>query len=415
VITPLPTSRRREAGAVNATWLIVIMILWLGTLYLLYAANDSIAGADQRAAAAIAERADWEGRWDGMNADFVELSNSVGYTDGAVGSKSDIVSVKGDLANVTTALGDVVGSTEVTLDDAVKKLLADRQASISALNLAKADFARERDARSAAEQKTASIESTYKSQVDSLNQQLADAQDAGDRQAANDQGRIDDITDENTSLDADKRSAERTLADTEDSARKAASLAAAQIRALAPKRAPMAPEEPDGELIEVSQNGQVAWIDLGGANGLTAGTRFELLRRGKAGMLESRGQVEVREVKSNSAMVGLVGEADVRDPMLPGDLVRNPHFHKHRVLHFVLLGDFPLTMSKEFASQRLHELGAVVDDMVGTSTDVLVLGEKSLAGGEDAAELTETEAFKTAEKFGIRIILLPELASYLRY
>ena len=415
MITPLPTSRRREAGAVNATWLIVVMILWLGTLYLLYVANDSIAGADERAATAVAARNDWESRWDDLNTDFSDLSKIVGYRDdGTIGAKSDATSVTMELEAVTAALGDVVGSANVTLDDAVTKLLENRQSTISTLTLAKADFERERLARQAAEQKTVTIESTYKSQIDSLTQQLADAQDALDRQASNDQGRIDDITDENTSLDSDKRAAERSLADTEDAARKAASQSAAHILALAPKRAPVQPDEPDGKLMLVGPNGDVAWIDLGDDQGLTAGTRFELLRRGKAGRLVSRGQVEVREVNDNNAMVGLIGEVDVRDPMLPGDLVRNPHFHKSRSLHFYLLGDFPLTLSKEFVTQRLAEMGSKVDGSVGTSTDVLVLGEESLSEGDDAVPLTDTDAYRTAEKFGIRIILLPELASYLR-
>lgn len=415
MITPLPISRRRQAGAVNATWLIVIMILWLGTLYLLYAANDSIAGAEQRANNAIAQRADWEARWDVMNGEFSQLSKLVGHTDGTPNAKSDPVSVTAHIEAVSTALGDVVGTTGVTLDDAVTKLLEDRQQTISALELAKADFDRERAARQSSEAKAASIESTYKGQVAGLSQQLADAQDASDRQAANDQSRIDDITDENTALDSDKRAAERAQADTETAAAKAASLAAAQLKALAPKRAPMAPDQPDGQIETVSRAGDVAWIDLGGPQGVLAGMRFEVLRRGKAGKLESRGQVEVREVNSNNSMVGLLTPPDPRDPMLPGDLIRNPHFHKGRVIHFHLLGDFPLTMSKEFVSQRLVEMGAKVDDTVSTSTDVLVVGDVPLTEGEDAVPLTDTEEYRTAEKFGIRIVRLPELATFLRY
>ncbi len=415
VTTPLLPSRRREAGAVNATWLIVIMILWLGTLYLLYVANDSIAVADQRSTAALAERDDWESRFDEMNTNFNALSQVAGYTDGTPNAKSDVTSVRSDLESVKTTLGDVAGEANVTLDASVKKLMAELASARTASSAVAADYKKERSSRQAAEQKTVSIEGTYKSQVASLTQQLADAQDAADRQAASDQSRIDDITNVNTSLDSDKRDAERALADATDDASKAAKLAADQLVALAENRAPLAPAEPDGKLVTVTDAGDVAWIDLGGKNGLKTGTRFELLRRGPSGELVSRGKVEVREVSSTSAMVGLVGKPNVYDPMLPGDLVRNPHFNKDRVMHFHLLGEFPLNMSKEFATQRLEELGAKVDGSVGTSTDVLVLGETSLDEGDDAVALTDTDAYRTAEKFGIRIILLPELASFLKY
>ena len=135
----------------------------------------------------------------------------------------------------------------------------------------------------------------------------------------------------------------------------------------------------------------------------------------KGGVLHPRGTVEVREVQSDMAMVGLLGEPDPFDPILPGDVIRNPHFEKGRVLRFHLLGDYPLTLSKDFVTARLLELGAHVDETLDTGTDVVVLGEKSLAEGEFAQELTETEEYKLADKLGMRIIRLDDLAGFLRY
>ncbi len=411
---PTPTSRR-QAGAVNTNWLIVIMILWLGTLYLLYVTNDSIATADQRTQAALQERAEWETRWDSLNEQFTNVSKVAGFTDGTPNAKSDVTAMRTQLDTVKGSLGATLGEANVTLDGAVTKLLAEVQAARAAVSSAKADFEKERAARQAAESRTSQIESNYKSQVDSLSAQLADAQDAASRQADNDQGRIDDITDENTRLDADKRSAERALADAEEEMRRATANYEALIASLADHRQPIEPEQPDGELISVSDTGDVAWIDVGGRDGLKAGTRFELLRRGKSGQLVSRGKVEVRSVSSDTAMVGLLGEPNAFDPILPGDLIRNPHFSRNRTLHFFLLGDFPLTMSKEFATQRLEELGAEVDGAVSPTTDVLVVGEKSLAAGEDAPDLVDTDEYRRAEQLGIRIIRLPELEAFLRY
>jgi hypothetical protein len=165
----------------------------------------------------------------------------------------------------------------------------------------------------------------------------------------------------------------------------------------------------------VGGGGSIAYIDIGGRTGLKRGTRFEVLRPGKAGTYTLRGTVEVREVESDMAMVGLLEKPDPFDPMLPGDALRNPHFEAGRVVHFYLLGDFPLTVSKEFVAARLAELGAAVDETLGTGTDVLVVGEKSLAEGEFAQELTETDEYKLADKLGMRIVRLDSLSDYLRY
>ena len=57
----------------------------------------------------------------------------------------------------------------------------------------------------------------------------------------------------------------------------------------------------------------------------------------------------------------------------------------------------------------------MVDEDLTTTTDVLVLGEKNLAEGEFAQELTDTDEFKMADKLGMKIVRLDDLAGFLRY
>ena len=405
---------RSEAGAVNAMWLIIIMILWLGTLFLLYVTNSDIARTQDAERAALEEKAIIDAKFTDLNADYLALSESVGFRDSAAGAKSDLVSVGTQLETVKTALGSVVGDGDVTLESAISSLLADRQSAWTQATQAKAALETERTARQAAETNVSNIESNYTAQIDQLQRDLSEAQDAADTQAANDQGRIDDITAENTSLDAEKRTAERELTDTQEAGRKREAELNSLVGSLAHARAPIAPEQPDGSLVEVSDSGAVGWIDVGGKDGLLAGTRFELLRRGKTGELVPRGKVEVREVMADMAMVGLVGKANVYDPMLPGDLIRNPHFSKDRTWHFYLLGDFPLSMSKEFVTGRLKELGAVVDDELSARSDVIVLGQEALTEDGGPA-LTETDEYRKASELGLRVVRLAELSTFLRY
>jgi len=93
--------------------------------------------------------------------------------------------------------------------------------------------------------------------------------------------------------------------------------------------------------------------------------------------------------------------------------VRSPFFERGRSRAFFLLGEFPLALSKEFLTARLTELGQTVHDRIGTSTDVLVLGESPLAEGDDAPSLMDSEEFKLAERLGLRIMRVSDLRDFL--
>ena len=403
----------------NAIWVIVIMILWLATLGLLYVTNSDVQKQIDATTAAEQRRNDMESRYDDLNEKVQAISEVVGYRaeGGGVLATSDPAAITTALDAAKAALGPALGGddSKVTLQQAVTVALANLAAANTRATQAATDHQTALAARQAAEANANQIQSTYQAQVAQLQQDLSDAQAAADNQAQNDQDRIDDVVSQNDTLDSSARDAQQALEDAQEAHRKEVARLNATISTLAMRRAPVAPADPDGRILEVSEGGSVAWIDLGGVHGLRNGTRFELLRRGRSGELISRGTVEVREVNSDTAMVGLLGDANPYDPMLPDDLVRSPTFSRSQTLHFHLLGEFPLSLSKEFVSGRLGELGGVVDDNLEVTTDVLVLGAKNLALGEDAPELTDTDEYRMAERLGMRIVRLTDLATFLRY
>jgi hypothetical protein len=395
-------------------WVIVLFIAWLASLGMWYVATGDADDRSKLLTQARTELEDVRGRFDGALQAHEDLSKIVGYRDASVaGAKSDVTAIGTDLAAVQTALGNAGGAT--TLAEAVTALRTALAGCQQQLAAAQSDHASAVAARQAAEANVNGVESNYQTQLATLNQQLRDEQQRADNQAQADSARFDDLVTAQQASDSAARDAQQALADLELAARRAASTADATIKALEVRRAPEEPEAIDGQVLSVGGGGSIAFIDIGGRTGLKRGTRFEILRPGKAGTYVSRGTVEVRELQPDMAMVGLLGKADPFDPMLPGDLVRNPHFEAGRVVHFHLLGDFPLTMSKEFVATRLTELGAAVDETLGTGTDVLVVGEKSLAEGEFAQELTESDEYKLADRLGMRIVRLDSLSDYLRY
>ncbi len=413
-----PSRSRRQAGAVSTMWVIVIVILWLGSLGLWYSSASFVKDLQGNVQTAQAELADMESRLEAELLKLEQISNVVGYRDAAVvTSRSDVVTMQADIESARQQLGNVLGGAEAkpTLQQTVAALRSALQASQTALAAARTDLDSEIGRRKTADQAVDTSITSLKGQLDQLNQQLDDERQRADNQSQQDAQRFDELVSAQQSADAAARDAQQALAEFEVNARREKSSLEAQIKALAVRREGVEPEALDGSILSVGATGAVAYVDLGARHGLRRGTRFEVLRQGKSGDLTPMGTVEVRDVEDDMSLVGLVGEPDAFDPILAGDRLRNPHFEPNKVLHFYLLGDFPLTLAKEQATARLRELGAEVDETLQTTTDVVVLGEKSLAEGEFAQELTDTDDYKLADKLGMRIIRVAELADFLRY
>jgi hypothetical protein len=397
-------------------WLVVIMILWLGTLALLYVTNADIAGIEASRDQALAEKATVDARSDEIFDDYKALSDAVGYSDPLdFSSRTNIAAMQVDIDLAKAAVGVALGDTDtqVSVDKTINALLSARQSAIVAQQAAEAKVVTANSARAAAVKLTGDNEDSYKDQISDLRQDLSDEQQRSITQANNYDRRIQDLTDQQQSSDDTARTLQRSLDETRADAVRQQADSDALLGAIAAHRQPIAPEQPDGEIQAVSSDGTLVWLDVGSNAGLTIGTRFEVLRRGRGGELIGMGEVEVRSVEANGSTAGLLGRAVLLDPLLPGDLVRNPFFSARRVLHYHLLGEFPLSLSKEYVTARLGELGGVIDSGISETTDVLVLGEKNLAEGEFAIALEETDEYRRADKWGMRIVRLADLAVFL--
>lgn len=418
-MTSSPIDRRRaQAGAVSAMWLISIMILWGGTLALLYVTNADIAAADSGRDRALADKAEIEAKYDEQLEQRRATTALVGYNDTATfGSFSAPGAIQVQLDAAKSLAGPALGGadTKVTLENALQSLMTKVTGLNDQVATLQTQLKAAEDARDAANDRLSQIERTYQDQVAGLRQDLTDEQDRAKNQADGFERRLADLTDQQSAADATARDLQKTLDQAQADAVRAAATADQQLKAVAMRRAPVAPEKPDGEISAVSDSGTVAWIDLGRVHGLLTGTRFEVLRRGKQGELEHRGEVVVQSVENQMAQVAIAGTPDLFDPILPGDLVRSPFFDKTQELHYHLLGEFPLSASKELVTARLEALGGHVDSTLTVTTDVLVLGEKNLAEGEFAVELEETDTYQKAERLGLRIVRLDTLKDFLGY
>jgi hypothetical protein len=413
-----PSSRRSESGAVSTLWVVILVIAWLASLGLWYSTTSEVSTARADAAAVKVERDKYKGLFEDKVKTMSALSEVVGFRDPAnASSSSDPVAIKAATDAAKADAGDALGGadTKVTLQQTITVLRDALKAKVGALDQANTELKAEVGKRRAAEDSVASSTSGMKTQLDQLNQQLADERQRADSQTQQDTRRFDELVAAQQASDASARQSQQQLAELQVKARRDSSALEGQLKALAERREAAAPDAVDGSVLSVGSTGALAYIDLGAKQGLRRGTKFEVLRPGKAGELVPKGTLEVREVEDDMSLAGLTTDPNAFDPILPGDKLRNPHFEPNHVLHFFLLGDFPITMGKEQATARLKELGAAVDDKLGTSTDVLVIGSKPAAEGESGPELTDSDEYKLADKLGIRIMRFAELADFLKY
>jgi NAD-dependent DNA ligase len=169
-------------------------------------------------------------------------------------------------------------------------------------------------------------------------------------------------------------------------------------------------DKADGKILAVNRSMKSAWIDLGGKEQLRRGTKFKVYEAARGGDKVYKGRVVVINVGPERSEVAI--EAEEGSGIGEGDTIVNPVFDKERATRFVILGELTGRANKEMAKRVLTNAGAKVDDKVTVDTDFLVLGVKE---APDAPELTESEAYKQAQAWGIEIIRARDLDPFLTF
>jgi hypothetical protein len=167
----------------------------------------------------------------------------------------------------------------------------------------------------------------------------------------------------------------------------------------------------DGRVLAVNRSMKTAWIDLGGKEQLRRGTLFKVYETVKAGEKLYKGRVVVTSVGAERSEVAIESEQPGMS-IAESDIVVNPVFDKSRATRFVILGELTGRANKEMAKRVLEAAGAKVDDKITVDTDFLVLGVKE---SPDAPELTDSDAYKQAQAWGIEIIRARDLDPFLTF
>lgn len=179
--------------------------------------------------------------------------------------------------------------------------------------------------------------------------------------------------------------------------------------------------KPDGEVVYADANLGYAWIDLGSNHGLRRNTQFHVYQYIKGGRQKVKGVIEVRRVEPDMSQCAILLEQEVKDPVtgekvvvpdpndpiVKGDLIRNPFFDKDEQKVFVFFGSKTHNGTYNLAEmkRKVAEFGGKVESKVTTETDfVVVLDEED----EDFRE-----KFELATQFGVIFMREDEFLEYI--
>src|SRR5579862_1170202 len=162
--------------------------------------------------------------------------------------------------------------------------------------------------------------------------------------------------------------------------------------------------DPDGEILAINENRQLAYINLLRKDRLFKGTKFSVYSLEKGGQKLDKGTIEVIEVRENlSSICAIVSTMDPAWPLKVGDKIFNELYEGGRTRYVAFAGRFVGKLSNEEASNAIRKFGDVYQDKVDENTNYVVVAE----GYE------EHPNYKAALEYGIKILRENILLDYL--
>lgn len=178
---------------------------------------------------------------------------------------------------------------------------------------------------------------------------------------------------------------------------------------------------PDGEVVYADASLGYAWINLGNQHGIRRNLRFQVYQFIKGGRQRVKGVLEVRKIEGDMAQCAILHNQEVQDPItgervivpdpndpvVKGDLIRNPFFDDQEQKVFVFLGERLANRYYNLAEvkRKITEYGGRVDNDVSIETDFVILL------GENEADFQAQ--YDRATQFGVIFMREAELLEYL--
>lgn len=413
-------SSQRGAARVNIIWLVTLIILVFVALGIGYAGFDEASKYEAERDAARTSEATATARLRDDSSKIDSTSRVLGWFDPqAARAEANVEAAKAaleDLKSTFTDLGPDVKTFEAALP-VVKQSYLDLQRKIAQLEDTKKTLDSEIATTRQALQQSLNEKD---SEIAKLNSELADERNNASQKQTELENRIASLNTQRNDLDAQLREVRGTNEELQrgfEDERQAWEVRANAMTDVL--RFLDEPEAPDGEVLAVSKDLAIGWINLGAKQRLARGTRFRVVS-GKTGSAKIKAFANVINVEPNRAEVEFVGITDRFDPVVAGDVVYNPLYDPTGTRHAVLAGRFSGRFNEAELRLLLKEMGIVVQEKLEFDTDYLIVGADLFVDEEgtpleDPLPVSELAVYKNAEASGVQIISIKDLQSYFKF
>ncbi len=284
----------------------------------------------------------------------------------------------------------------VTLKEELDAAKAKAQRLQSEMEQIKADWDREVEGFSAAEEKLIEEKNTFISQANQVQQSVDDMKDDA-KEAV--ERRIQQLEDQIETRSNELKEAKEQIAQLQEALKEAKASRdklEAQIEGIKPRPdIEVAAYKPDGQVVSVDNQLGVVYLDIGSNDHVYRGLTFAVYDRSAPIPEDGKGKAEIRvfDVRSEVS-VAKITKSSEKNPIIPDDIAVNLIWDKETPNTFVVVGEFDLdgdgntdTFGKNKVVQLIESWGGVVEDEININTDFVVLGIQP----EITAQPTESE------------------------
>ncbi|MFT7678544.1 MAG: hypothetical protein ACI8QC_002537 [Planctomycetota bacterium] len=411
----------RGAARVSAVWLIVLIVLLFAAMFFGYVAADGQARAEDQAAAqlVIADKAVAD--LEAVRGDTRLVSEILGFYDTAdLAATTDLNRANENLATLKQTIGpeadDTIKTFEAAWPLAIKQVSA-RDETIRTMKAQVEDLKTQVTAAQSAGRDAAQAKD---GEISTLTQQLGDAQSNASDEKNELESTVARLRSEIQQKDADALALRNTIAANANVAQLDASEAQSRMSRLTDQmKLIREPQAFDGEVLSISEELELVYIDKGVKDRIVRGMRFQVID-GDPRLDLVRGEIEVTKVGDGMSEARLVSQSDPFRPLVAGDIITNPLYDAEGERNCILAGRFSGTFNKRELEILLAEIGIGVQSQLDRSTTFLIVGEPLYTDPEtgEAAEepipVSDLAVYKEAQALGAQIVHISEIRHFFR-
>lgn len=412
-------SSTRGAARVSIVWIIAAGVLVLVALAFGFVQSSDLGNATKEQEAAELAQAAAEEQADTLSKEVRSLSEAIGWYDREnANPRSDVEAIQAGLASLKGTFSDL-GDSATDMEKAVPAMIAaynTRGETIAELR----SQLKQKDGEIKAARDAASQTASNKSdELRKVTEEASDAAKTSESTVAELERRVNQLTSQNSDLDLELRRERQSHADTKRTHTKELATYRTRLTQMGDTLAFTQPgnaELPDGEILAVSDQLNIGFINRGTRDRVARGMRFQVVSA-TPGDSRVKAWAEVIETSPDTAKVQFSDLRDSFDPVVTGDHLVNELYDPEGGRNAVLVGRFDATYNRKELELLLDDIGITVQPAVSATTHYLIVGSEMWMDEngdmlDEPLQPSEMPEYKDAEALGVHVVPLQNVREF---